>query len=182
MTQPGEELTIRLDLLIDAPVERVWSFLASEDGMRAWQGAWRFEPRLGGETLFYINFETGSIEPDGAAYRMTGRVTVFEPPRRLAFTWRQEDLNSGVAWPEDTLIAFRLEPEGAGTRVYLEHSGFERLPAEYARSMYEDYSQGWLHHGSLAQLAELVAAGGVGNPAEAPAAAPANSTEEPGAE
>lgn len=150
-------LTIRLDALIHVPLDAAWRFLASEEGMRRWQDAHRFEPFLGGEALFFLNFSTGSSAPEGAEYRMTGRVTRFEPPRLLAYTWRQENLVSGVAWPEDTLITIRLEAEGEGaTRVHVEHSGFEKLPAEYARSAYDGYARGWLRHGSLADLERLL--------------------------
>ena len=57
-----------------------------------------------------------------------------EPPRLLAYTWRGGAL--------DSLVTYWLEPEGDGTRLRFEHSGFDLDdPAQQAahRGM-----QGWI--------------------------------------
>ena len=57
-----------------------------------------------------------------------GRITGWDPPRTLVFSWRQAnfppDLHTGVA------VAF--EGVGDETRVSIEHRGFDRVPAESA--------------------------------------------------
>jgi hypothetical protein len=59
-----------------------------------------------------------------------GRVTVWEPAKRLAFVYRSVHLPGGL----QTEVEVRFEPVGDGTRVTLEHRGLEALPAdEYAR-------------------------------------------------
>ena len=42
-----------------------------------------------------------------------------EPPNRLAFSW------SAGGPVVNTRVSFRLEPDGDGTRVLFEHSGFD---------------------------------------------------------
>jgi uncharacterized protein YndB with AHSA1/START domain len=41
-----------------------------------------------------------------------------EPPSRLAFSWSA----GGLA---DSRVSYRLEPDGGGTRLFFEHSGFD---------------------------------------------------------
>jgi uncharacterized protein YndB with AHSA1/START domain len=52
-----------------------------------------------------------------------GRVTVWSPGSRLAFTWREPD------WPEgaSTDVDVRFEPIFGGTLVRVEHWGFDRI-------------------------------------------------------
>jgi uncharacterized protein YndB with AHSA1/START domain len=72
---------------------------------------------------------------DGEEFEV-GRVTAFEPPARVAFTWRQP------TWNADTQVEVRFAREADGTRVTLEHSGFERLtgtPPDLGTS----YGRGW---------------------------------------
>ena len=61
---------------------------------------------------------------DGDAYEV-GRVTAWEPGRRLAFVYRSVHLPL-----EDTVVEVRFEPIADGTRVTLEHTGLERLPPD----------------------------------------------------
>ncbi len=61
----------------------------------------------------------------------------WEPPRRVVFTWRRH-ANPDVALEVDV----RFEPDGDGTRVQLEHRGFEQLGAE-AEEIRAGYESGW---------------------------------------
>ena len=49
-------------------------------------------------------------------------MTAWDPPRRLAYLWH---LRTDRARPTDVEIRFR--PDDAGTRVEIEHAGWERL-------------------------------------------------------
>lgn len=63
----------------------------------------------------------------GAVFEI-GRITAWEPPVRLAFTWRQ------ASFPPDfhTAVEVRFEAVGEETRVSVEHRGFTGVPAESA--------------------------------------------------
>jgi uncharacterized protein YndB with AHSA1/START domain len=91
----------------------------------------RIEPGVGGRFLEVYDLETGSGME-------VGRVTAWEPGRRLALTWTQ------VGWPEgastDLEITFEPVP-GGGTAVRLEHSGFDRVPG--ALDFIAGYDAGW---------------------------------------
>jgi uncharacterized protein YndB with AHSA1/START domain len=62
---------------------------------------------------------------DGEPYEL-GRVTVWEPARRLAFAYRNVQLPVDLR----TEVEVRFEPVAGGTRVTLEHRGLEQLPPD----------------------------------------------------
>jgi uncharacterized protein YndB with AHSA1/START domain len=57
-----------------------------------------------------------------------GRIRAWEPPSRLAFSWRQ------ASFPLDlhTEVEVRFEAAGEETRVSIEHRGFDRVPGDSA--------------------------------------------------
>jgi hypothetical protein len=87
-------------------------------------------PLIQPETGRYIRFKRDAsgrfVELYDAVTREAfdlGRITVWSPGRRLAFTWREPD------WPEgaSTDVDIHFEPIFGGTLVRIEHSGFERI-------------------------------------------------------
>jgi len=71
---------------------------------------------------------------DGTEYEI-GRIIAYEPPARVGFTWR------APSWDRPTQVQIRFTAEGSGTRVELEHSGWEE--AENIRETRKNYDQGW---------------------------------------
>jgi uncharacterized protein YndB with AHSA1/START domain len=80
-------------------------------------GRLAFEPGEGGrltETL-----------ANGKVFEI-GRITAWEPPTRLVFSWRQ------ASFPLDlhTEVEVRFAAVGEETRISVEHRGFDRVPAD----------------------------------------------------
>lgn len=73
------------------------------------------EPRLGGR--IYERTRAGATHD-------WGEITTWEPPHRLGYRWH---LRRDRADSTDVEIRFR--PRGPGTRVEIEHRGWERLGA-----------------------------------------------------
>jgi len=71
-----------------------------------------------------------------------------EPPSRLAFSW------SAGGPVENTRVSYRLEPDGDGTRLVLEHSGFD-LSQPFGEQAYKGAAFGWAK--MFKQLAAVVA-------------------------
>ena len=81
----------------------------------------RIEPRVGGRL-----FE--SFEAEGTQHIVeVGRVRAWDPPRRLAFSWR----NANFAPHEQTEVEIQFEPTAAGTLVTVTHSGLAALRADH---------------------------------------------------
>jgi uncharacterized protein YndB with AHSA1/START domain len=113
---------LRISLLVDCSIDHAfetwtqqpetWWPLAHtvthEPGVRV-----TFEPRVGGRI-----FER---TPAGAEVEW-GRITAWDPPRRLVYEWH---IATDPANATEVEIAFT--PEGGRTRVHVEHRGWERL-------------------------------------------------------
>jgi uncharacterized protein YndB with AHSA1/START domain len=91
----------------------------------------RFEPHVGGRLIEVYD------EASGEGFEI-GRVTAWEPGERVAFTWRTADRAEAAS----TDVDVRFAATAAGTRVTVEHSGWERLGAAAAGAS-EGYSAGW---------------------------------------
>lgn len=88
-----------------------------------WAGIMRFEPGPGGRLLEIYDEDTNDI------YEV-GRIKIWEPGRRLVFSWRIPNFAPG----EITEVEILFEPTETGTRVTLEHRGWEILrPGHPAR-------------------------------------------------
>jgi Activator of Hsp90 ATPase homolog 1-like protein len=81
-------------------------------------GRLAFEPELGGRLT--------ETQPDGEVFEI-GRITVWEPAVRLAFTWRQASFKPDQV----TEVDVRFEAVGAETRVTVEHRGWDTVPPEH---------------------------------------------------
>jgi uncharacterized protein YndB with AHSA1/START domain len=107
---------------VETSVEHTFTFFTT--GMREWwplekasYGGDRakdifLEPRVGGR--FFERFVDGDeLE--------VGKVIACDPPHRIVFTWHTAD------WEGGTEVEVTFIPIGGGTRVELEHRGFERV-------------------------------------------------------
>lgn len=79
-------------------------------------GRLAFEPGEGGRLIETL--ETGKVFE-------VGRIRLWEPPRRLVFSWRQASFPPDLA----TEVEVGFEAAGAETRVSIEHRGFTQVPA-----------------------------------------------------
>ena len=103
---------LRLEMRYPHPPERVWRALTDREALASWLMPNTFEGRVG------HRFEFRTRPGPGFDGIVRCEVTVFEPPRHLAYTWR------GGPMREPTVVSWTLEPDAAGTRVVLEHRGF----------------------------------------------------------
>lgn len=114
-------------LRVRAPRERAFAVFADEIGLW-WRpdGLFRITPR-GDGVLAFVDGRLVSTLADGRTFEV-GRVTAWEPPDRLAFTWRQ------AGFPPDraTEVEVRFEAVGAETRVSVEHRGWDAIPRDHA--------------------------------------------------
>jgi uncharacterized protein YndB with AHSA1/START domain len=79
------------------------------------------EPRVGGR--LYESWQTDA----GVRVVDTGRVTAWEPPRRLVFEWRAVNF----APSESTEVEVVFEGGESGTLVTVTHRGWSRIRADH---------------------------------------------------
>ena len=111
---------LKLERVYSQAPERIWRALTDRRALSAWLMETDFEPTLDREFTFRSKPQPGW---DGIT---CCRVIEIEPPRRLAYTWRG---GAGKGKPPtlDTVVRWTLSPEGSGTRLVLEHTGFSGL-------------------------------------------------------
>ena len=91
----------------------------------------RIEPGVGGRWIEIHDEETG----EGFE---CGRITVWEPGTRLVFQYR--DAGHEL---DETEVEIHFEPIDGGTRVTLEHRGWEHVPVPVAADRRELKRWGW---------------------------------------
>lgn len=89
-----------------------------------------FEGRAGGRIYERIR---------GGEECIWGTVTAWDPPRRVAFTW-----HPGLTPDTAGDVELRFLPDGAGTRLELTHSGWEKLGPIAAKAR-KGYNVGWVY-------------------------------------
>jgi len=114
-------------LRVQATPERAFAAFVGEIG--AWwrpNGLFQTTPRAPGRLAFEPGAGGRLTETlaDGKIFEI-GAITVWEPPARLVFSYRQAN------FPPDlrTEVEVAFEPVGEETRVSVEHRGFDRVPA-----------------------------------------------------
>lgn len=115
---------------VAAPPGRTFAAFTDEIG-EWWQpnGLFRFTDRDGGRLAFEPEPPEHLVEigADGERFEI-GRVREWDPPHRLVFEWRQ----AGFADDQSTEVAVRFDAVDTGTRVTVEHFGWDAIPQEHA--------------------------------------------------
>ncbi|KIP52865.1 SRPBCC family protein [Leucobacter komagatae] len=116
--------TIEVDEFVPHKATRVWAALTDARELGQWFMSNDFQPEVGHE----FTLDTGRW---GVTY-----CTVLEvdAPRRLRYSWRNG--------PLDTIVTWSLVQEGAGTRILIEHRGFDTSDP-LQRQAYEGMAGGW---------------------------------------
>ncbi|MFN8489089.1 MAG: SRPBCC domain-containing protein [Caldilineaceae bacterium] len=115
-------VTIRKTIEIKAPLERVWRYVGTEEGLRQWWGVnLSLETKQGGRCAERSLF-------NGKPLYLTGEVTVYDPPRQLSLLLRRAD--ESETWPAFTLISLQLKEADGHTVVTLEHQALGALSME----------------------------------------------------
>jgi len=142
MTTTGEKDRIVKVVELDAPVSRVWKALTDHREFGEW-------------------FRVDLDQAFEAGARSTGRMTYpgcegmawralverIEPETLFLFRWAQdggaEQADKEVATGDTTLVEFRLEPAGAGTRLTVTESGFASLSDPRRFEFLRRNTEGW---------------------------------------
>jgi uncharacterized protein YndB with AHSA1/START domain len=136
--------TIRREVLIPQPREQVWRALTDSTALAEWMFPNDFMPSVGHHFTFQVP-PNPKVSFEGMV--VCCEVLECEPPSRLAFSWSA----AGLA---DSRVTFQLEPDGAGTRLVFEHSGFD-VSQPWGDQAFRGAEFGWAK--MLKQLPAVVA-------------------------
>ncbi|BBY43386.1 SRPBCC family protein [Mycolicibacterium celeriflavum] len=142
---------IEKEVLLKAPLARVWRAISDADEFGQWFGV-RFDgPFVAGRSVTGVMTPT-AVDADVAKsqepYAGTAdpwHIEAVEPQRRLAFRWHPYGVEEGVDVTDEptTLVEFTLEETADGVLLRIVESGFDALPAERRASAFEGNSEGW---------------------------------------
>ncbi|MFD0277451.1 SRPBCC domain-containing protein [Kitasatospora sp. NPDC127111] len=116
--------TIRCDQFIAHPPSAVWRALTDPDLHAKWWAAGDVRPVVGHRF-------TLDMGPWG---QQACEVLAVEPERLLRYSFAPGSL--------DTTITWQLLPEGTGTRLLLEHAGFD-LDSPLGKAALDGMGRGW---------------------------------------
>ncbi|MGO9934209.1 MAG: SRPBCC domain-containing protein [Steroidobacteraceae bacterium] len=124
--------TARVSVAVAVPPEMAFEIFTAEID-RWWRRGVKFRHSSSRSGLLCIEPAVGgrlfeSFDGAGAAQVIeVGRVQVWEPPRRLNFTWR----NANFAANELTQVDVQFAPTASGTLITVIHSGLAALRADH---------------------------------------------------
>jgi uncharacterized protein YndB with AHSA1/START domain len=124
-------MTSKVYLSIRVPADPVRAFEAFTQEIALWwqpsglfaitpkgDGRLAFEPGVGGRLFTTL--------AGGEEFEI-GRISAWDPGKRLAFSWRQSNFGVNQA----TEVEVRFEPVGEETRVSIEHRAWDTIPQEH---------------------------------------------------
>lgn len=100
---------------LPGPIERVWAFLTDPKFFSRWFSDGIVADRVGGE----VRFEMGA----------EGRITAYEPPRLLEYTWNELEHSRGPI--VDSLVRWELVEIGDRVRLTLTHERLSEVEAPF---------------------------------------------------
>lgn len=134
-------MEIRLQRRLDHSPQRVWQALTDSKALARWLMPNDFQARLGHRFRF-----EGKPMPGWRGF-VECEVVELDEPHVIAFSWLGDE-----DWTQPTVVRFSLEPDGGGTRLTLEHTGFAE---PWGSKVIEMFKPGW---GSmLDRLAKIIA-------------------------
>lgn len=137
---------IEREIVIDAPVEVVWSVVTEPEHISGWfSDSADVDLRPGGRAVLHWN-DFGTVQ---------GRVERVEPPHFFSFRWAVDPSRS-LDEGNSTLVEFSLRAEQDSTRLTVVETGFQGLagPEDEKQRHFDSHRRGWKLE--LAELEEYV--------------------------
>jgi uncharacterized protein YndB with AHSA1/START domain len=132
MTTSTAEESIKFIIELPLIPSRAWSYWLEPDLRARW---WSPEVMLEGK--LYGKFIEPWRDEAGNVVITRGEVIDIKPPELLRFTWEDP------GWSSATLVTLTIKPFKKGSRLELEHSGWEYLRAESRFALRKAHAQGW---------------------------------------
>ena len=107
------ERALRFDVTYPHPPAKVWRVITTREHLASWLMPNDFEPKVG------HRFQFRSKPVGGWDGIVNCEVLELVPERKMVLTWTSNVI--------DTKLTFLLEPDGAGSRLTLLHTGFKGM-------------------------------------------------------
>lgn len=126
-----EEGTICKEVIINAPLSKVWKALTEQKQIEKWfMAPDNFIPEVG--TTFHM---TGT--KDGVSFPHTCTILEVIPEKKLSYTWNMTVIDG------ETIVTWELEEQGKTTKLTLTHSQWDKVKFNTPVLSHNDYVNGW---------------------------------------
>ena len=134
MTTPHVPYRFELELTVPATLAQVWQAVATAEGISAWMAPTELDGRVGGALTFQM----------GEDVTLHGRVTAFEPERRIAYEedWAVLTGNEG-ADVTPLVTEFLVEARSGGTCVVRVVTSAYGTGAAWESEFWGEMDTGW---------------------------------------
>jgi uncharacterized protein YndB with AHSA1/START domain len=142
---------IEKQVLLRAPLERVWRAISDAKQFGSWFGV-EFEGPFIAATRIIGKIVPTTVDPEVAARQKPNAGLAFEfsidriePMRYFSFRWHPHAVDPAVDYSMEptTLVAFELEEVSGGTLLTITESGFDRIPLARRATAFARNTEGW---------------------------------------
>jgi uncharacterized protein YndB with AHSA1/START domain len=112
LTIEGDHAVLTFERWLPYAIESVWSAITDPAERGQWMGETTIDARVGGEIEMVPSDPPIAVDNK----RMTGRITVWDPPHVFEHQWHQRIV-------EPSVVRYELQPEDNGTRLRFSHRG-----------------------------------------------------------
>ncbi|WP_185153470.1 SRPBCC family protein [Fulvivirga lutimaris] len=117
------------EVIFNHPIDKVWKAITQGSEISKWFISADFKAEVGYKYRFTATEEHGSTQISG---------TVLEAnPYTLKYSWKVGEA------PIETIVSWKLESQGATTKLLLEHTGISKIGGKAAVEAFNHFSMGW---------------------------------------
>jgi len=141
----GETIPVTIRASVSRSASDLWPLISTAAGLEKWVAKVdRFDGEPGGAFRFTSRYQGREIVEEG-------RIEEIVAGSRIALSWEW----IGEGWGAPTRVEFALEPDGSGTSLLINHSGFDRVDPARRLAARRNYAAAWVE--VLSDLKRLVA-------------------------
>jgi uncharacterized protein YndB with AHSA1/START domain len=138
-------------ILLRAPLERVWRAISDSSEFGSWFGMKVEGPFVQGENV-RASISPTTVDPEIADAQRACEgmpfevmVVTIEPEKVFAFRWHPYAIDSSVDYSAEptTLVTFELQQEADGVMLTVTESGFDQIPIDRRAKAFTANEQGW---------------------------------------
>jgi uncharacterized protein YndB with AHSA1/START domain len=131
---------IEKTIVLRASTSRVWRALSDAGEFGTW-----FRVKVEGKFTEGATVRGRITHPGYEHVTMEMQIERMDPERLFSYRWHPYAIEPGVDYSAEptTLVEFRLEAVGEGTRLTVVESGFDRLPKERRAEAFRMNEGGW---------------------------------------
>ncbi|HEY2366039.1 MAG TPA: SRPBCC family protein [Polyangiaceae bacterium] len=148
---------IEKNVLLRAPLARVWRAISDSKEFGAWFGVAFDGPFVTGKAMVgrivptQVDAEVAKLQEPHRGAKFAITIESIEPMARFSFRWHPFAIDPNVDYSkeETTLVELVLSEEAGGTRLVITESGFDRVPLERRAKAFTANEDGWEHQSKL---------------------------------